>query len=423
MRRALARIPISSFTYLLINKTPTDAAKGKKLLDFVKWALSDVSNRRPRWTIRAVCRPPSSPELDARLDSLSAGRHAVTGAAVSSERAGGPLERPTTPPDSDAGGRRTLRVRIQGASHRRSHLYRCESRSSHSVSPCCSVLVAVEIFIAGWPALHSLWLSRSCVECVGPGQRVFGAAPAIYGTLLHPPFALGHRDAARDRVADLSLGVLATVAAPARGVSRRPARRCSQCRVRLWGVFVLLPVLRVSVNAVSSRDTLHLGVLPLLLGPAYGPSMLAAGLILSIMALPYISSVSREVLLAVPRSQREAALALGATKWETIWGAVCHTRNRHHRWRHSGPRTCTGETMAVTMLIGNRPRISASLFAPGYTMASLIANEFSEASGDLHLSALMAVGFVLFVITLIVQTPLPRWLVWQVSRGAGEKTA
>ena len=114
--------------------------------------------------------------------------------------------------------------------------------------------------------------------------------------------------------------------------------------------------------------------------------MFAAGLILAIMVLPYISSVSREVLLAVPRSQREAALALGATKWETISGAVVpYAKSGIIGGIILGLGRALGETMAVTMLIGNRHQISASLFAPGYTMASLIANEFSEASGDLHL--------------------------------------
>jgi phosphate transport system permease protein len=147
--------------------------------------------------------------------------------------------------------------------------------------------------------------------------------------------------------------------------------------------------------------------------------MLAAGLILSIMVLPYIAAVSREVLLAVPRSQREAALALGATRWEAIWGAVLpFARTGILGGVILGLGRALGETMAVTMVIGNRHDISASLLAPGYTMASLIANEFTEASGDMHLSALMAVGFVLFVITLIINA-IARWLVWRVSRSGG----
>ncbi|MEP6506887.1 MAG: ABC transporter permease subunit, partial [Gemmatimonadales bacterium] len=153
-------------------------------------------------------------------------------------------------------------------------------------------------------------------------------------------------------------------------------------------------------------------------GPNYGYSMLAAGIILAIMILPYISAVTREVLLAVPRSQRDAALALGATRWEMIRDAVLpYARSGIIGGIILGLGRALGETMAVTMLIGNRPEISASLFAPGYTMASLIANEFSEATSDLHLSALMAVGAVLFVVTLIVNA-IARWLVWRVTRGS-----
>jgi len=183
----------------------------------------------------------------------------------------------------------------------------------------------------------------------------------------------------------------------------------------LWGIFVLLPLLREQVMPFL-RDRLHLGATPFFAGPAYGPSMLAAGVVLAIMALPYISAVSREVLMAVPRSQREAALALGATSWEMIRDAVIpYAKSGIIGGIMLGLGRALGETMAVTMVIGNRPEISASLFAPGYTMASLIANEFSEATSDLHLSALMAVGAILFVITLIVNAGA-RWLVWQVSR-------
>jgi phosphate transport system permease protein len=161
------------------------------------------------------------------------------------------------------------------------------------------------------------------------------------------------------------------------------------------------------------KDTLHLGGLPLFSGPAYGPSMFAAGCILAIMVLPYISAVTREVLMAVPRSQREAALALGATRWEMIWDAVLpFARSGIIGGIILGLGRALGETMAVTMVIGNRHEISSSLFAPGYTMASLIANEFSEATNDVHLSALMAVGFVLLLITLVVNA-IARWLVWQ----------
>jgi phosphate transport system permease protein len=136
------------------------------------------------------------------------------------------------------------------------------------------------------------------------------------------------------------------------------------------------------------------------------------------MILPYTSAVAREVLLAVPRSQREAALALGATKWEVIRDAVVpYARSGIIGGIILGLGRALGETMAVTMLIGNRHEISTSLFAPAYTMASLIANEFAEATGDVHISALMAVGAVLMLTTLIVNV-IARWLVWRVAREA-----
>jgi len=164
--------------------------------------------------------------------------------------------------------------------------------------------------------------------------------------------------------------------------------------------------------------TLRLGNTPFFSGPAYGPSMLAGGVILSIMIVPYISAVSREVLMAVPRSQREAALALGATKWETIRDAVVpYARSGIVGGVILGLGRALGETMAVTMLIGNRHEISASLLAPGYTLASVIANEFAEATTELHLAALMACGAVLLGVTLIVNV-IARWLVWQVGRDA-----
>jgi phosphate transport system permease protein len=166
------------------------------------------------------------------------------------------------------------------------------------------------------------------------------------------------------------------------------------------------------------RDTLHLGATPFFRGAAYGPSMLTAGVILAIMALPYISAVTREVLRAVPRSQREAALALGATRWEMIWDAVLpYAKSGIVGGIILGLGRALGETMAVTMVIGNSPDISLSLFAPGYTLASRIANEFSEATNDMHVSALMATAATLLLITFVVNV-IARWLVWRVSREA-----
>ncbi len=143
--------------------------------------------------------------------------------------------------------------------------------------------------------------------------------------------------------------------------------------------------------------------MPLFQGPIYGVGFLAAGLVLAIMIVPFIASVSRESLLSVPRDQREAALAVGATRWEATWNVVVpYARLGHLRLRFSRLARALAETMAVTMVIGNNPKISASLFAPGYSIAAVIANEFTEATTNLHISALIELGLVLFVLTIIM---------------------
>jgi phosphate transport system permease protein len=183
----------------------------------------------------------------------------------------------------------------------------------------------------------------------------------------------------------------------------------------LWAVFVLIPLLRQYVNPFLIKT---LGWSGFFAGPNYGIGMLAAGVILSIMILPIISSLTREVISAVPHSQREAVLALGATRWEMIrMGVLRNARIGIVGAVILGLGRALGETMAVTMVIGNRPEIARSLLAPGYSMASVIANEFTEASDELYLSALIEIGLALFIVTVIVNA-LARVLVWAVTRGA-----
>ena len=283
--------------------------------------------------------------------------------------------------------------------------------------PLLLVLVLAEVAVAGWPAIRELGLGFLTSSEWDPVNHKFGAGPAIFGTIVTSILALVI-------ATPLALGVAVFLSEFAPRWLRQPIAFLVDLLAAipsvvygLWGIFVLIPLLRNSVVPFL-RDTLGLGVIPLFSGPTYGNSMLAAGLILAIMVLPYISSVSREVLLAVPRSQREAALALGATRWEMIHKAVVpYAQSGIIGGIILGLGRAIGETMAVTMLIGNVHEIKASLFAPGYTMASLIANEFSEASDDLHLSALMAVGFALLIITLLVNG-IARWLVWRVGRRA-----
>jgi phosphate transport system permease protein len=179
----------------------------------------------------------------------------------------------------------------------------------------------------------------------------------------------------------------------------------------LWGVFVLVPIVRKLevLMPVWARK------LPLFTGPPVGVGMLSAALILAVMVIPFTSSVAREVLKAVPQTQREAAYALGATRWEAIRVAMRYGRTGIIGAVILGLGRAIGETMAVTMVIGNSPTVSWSLFAPQYTMAAVIANEFTEAADDLYLSALIEVGLVLFAITLIINV-LSRLLIWSVSR-------
>ena len=168
----------------------------------------------------------------------------------------------------------------------------------------------------------------------------------------------------------------------------------------LWGIFVLIPWLRDHLFVWLKHSV---GFLPLFQGPIYGVSMLAGGIIVAIMILPIVTSISREILRSVPDLQREAAYALGATRWEVIRIAVLsYARRGLFGAAVLGLGRALGETMAVTMVIGNRPEISASLFAPGYTLASVIANEFAEATSDLYLNALFELGLVLFAVTILI---------------------
>jgi phosphate transport system permease protein len=249
-----------------------------------------------------------------------------------------------------------------------------------------------------------------------PVLEQFGAFPLIFGTLVSSLIALAI-------AVPLSLGVAIYLTEFAPKVIRQPVAFLISLLAAipsvvygLWGIFVLIPILRKSVFPLLRSA---LGFLPFFQGPIYGPSMLAAGIILAIMVMPYVMSVSREVLMAVPNTQREASLALGATRWEAVITTVVpYARSGIVGAIILGLGRALGETMAVTMLIGNRHEIAASLFAPGYTMASVIANEFTEAVGDMHLSALAYVAFLLFVVTVLVNAGA-RLLIWRVARGSG----
>ena len=320
---------------------------------------------------------------------------------------------PATPPAVPPRPSMAL-ARIEGSSIG-DRVYRWTTTAMALVIPILLILIAWEVFAAGWPVLRKFGFSFFTTSEWDPVGGKFGAAPAVFGTIVSSLIAL-------ILATPLAVGVAVFLSEFVPRWVRQPVAFLVDLLAAipsvvygLWAVLVLVPFLRSTIMPFV-KDTLHLGNFPLFSGPAYGQSMLAAGAILAIMILPYISAVTREVLLAVPRSQREAALALGATRWEMIWDAVLpYARSGIIGGVILGLGRALGETMAVTMVIGNRHEISASLFAPGYTMASLIANEFAEATNDLHVSALMAVGAGLFVVTIIVNV-IARWLVWRTAR-------
>ncbi len=245
-----------------------------------------------------------------------------------------------------------------------------------------------------------------------PVAEIFGALPFVYGTLVSSALALLIS-------VPLSIGAAIYLAELAPLWIRPPIAFLIELLAAipsvvygLWGIFVLAPWLRAWIQPALATG---LGFLPFFQGPPYGLGMLAAGIILAIMIVPLITSVSREVLLAVPNAQREGALALGATRWETTRMAVLrYGRSGLIGAVLLGLGRALGETMAVTMVIGNRPEIALSLFAPGYTMASVIANEFTEATSDRYLAALIEIGLLLFAVTVIVNA-LARLLVWSVG--------
>lgn len=285
---------------------------------------------------------------------------------------------------------------------------------------CALALVAVVVFIffelvrQSRPSMSQFGLRFLLTQVWDPVAGNFGALPFMYGTLVSSLVAL-------ILAVPLSLGtaLFLTEICPRRiksffSLLVELLAAIPSVIYGLWGIFVLAPFLHSKIEPLLAR---YFGWTGLFSGPKYGIGMLAAGVILAIMILPIIASISREVITAVPRQQREAALALGATQWEVLRIAVL--RNARPGILGAvilGLGRALGETMAVTMVIGNRPEIAKSLFAPGYTLASVIANEFTEAVGNLYLSSLIEMALVLFVLTLVVNA-LARLLVWGVTRG------
>jgi phosphate transport system permease protein len=276
------------------------------------------------------------------------------------------------------------------------------------------VLIVYELISRSSLSWHAFGFKFFASSQWDPVNEQFGALPFIFGTLVSSLLAL-------IIAVPLSVGVAVfTTEMCPRGL-RGPLSFFVELLAAipsviygLWAIFVLVPLLSNYAEPFLGKT---LGWTGLFVGPAYGIGMLAAGVILAIMIVPIISSITREVMMVVPQNQREGVLALGATRWEMIRvGVLRNARAGIAGGIILGLGRALGETMAVTMVIGNRPEIAKSLFAPGYTMASVLANEFSEATGDTYLSALIEIGLALFLVTIIVNA-LAQLLVWTVTRG------
>ncbi|PYV24950.1 MAG: phosphate ABC transporter permease subunit PstC [Acidobacteria bacterium] len=279
-----------------------------------------------------------------------------------------------------------------------------------------TVLLVFELYANSTLPLHKFGWRFFVTSTWDPVFENFGALPFIYGTVLTSalallmavPLGVGAAiflaELAPPRISDALTFVIELLAAVPSVI------------FGLLGIFVLVPVLR---NVVEPFLKSTLGFLPLFQGPMYGIGFLAAGFVLAIMIVPFILSVSREVLLAVPVEQREAALALGATRWEATWKVVVpYARAGILGSIFLALARALGETMAVTMVIGSDPKVSASLFAPGYSIAAVIADQFTEATGDLYVQALIELGLVLFILTFMINGLARLLIVATTARGS-----
>jgi len=275
-------------------------------------------------------------------------------------------------------------------------------------------LIIYELVLRSGLSWHTFGFKFFAASDWDPVNEHFGALPFIFGTLVSSLLAL-------IIAVPLAVGVAVFTTEMCPKAFRGPLSFFVELLAAipsviygLWAIFVLVPILSQYIQPFLQKT---LGWTQLFDGPPFGYSMLAAGIILAIMIIPIISSITREVLMVVPQHQREAVLALGATRWEMIRiGVLRNARAGIVGGIILGLGRALGETMAVTMVIGNRPEIAKSLFAPGYTMASVLANEFSEATGDVYLSALIEIGLALFFVTVVVNA-LAQLLVWTVTRG------
>jgi phosphate transport system permease protein len=273
-------------------------------------------------------------------------------------------------------------------------------------------LMAYEMYKGSELSIHKFGWSFLWTSVWDPVKGDFGALPYIYGTVVSSVVAL-------IIALPLSIGVAMFLAELAPRWLEGPMSFLVELLAAipsivygLWGMFVLVPFVRKVIGPFIIR---YLGFIPIFNGAPYGYGMLTAGIILAIMIIPIITSISRDVMISIPSTQREAALALGATKWETTKIILSNAKSGIAGATLLGLGRAIGETMAVTMVIGNMPQISIHILDPGYSMASVLANEFSEATTNLYLSALVEIGLLLFAVTILLNAAA-RLIVWSVTK-------
>ncbi len=276
------------------------------------------------------------------------------------------------------------------------------------------IAIGVELWRQSFLSIEKFGLHFWTGTIWNPVSGQFGALPFIWGTLYSSILAL-------IIATPISLGIAVFISELSPQMLRQPLTYLTELLAAipsivygLWGIFVLTPIVRKLELAVPDP----LKKLPLFSGPPLGVGMGTAALILAIMVVPFTSSVAREILKNVPMAQREAAYALGSTRWEAIKVALGYGKSGIIGAVMLGFGRALGETMAVTMVIGNNPQVSASLFAPQYTMAAVIANEFTEAADELYLHALIEIGLLLFIITIAVNA-LSRLFIWSMQKRTG----
>jgi phosphate transport system permease protein len=263
------------------------------------------------------------------------------------------------------------------------------------------------------PAFAKFGLSFFSTNIWNPVTEEFGTLAFIYGTVVSSLLSLAIATPISIAVALFLNEIAPRLVGTILGFMIEMLAAIPSVVYGIWGIFWLAPVVRVEVEPFLKQT---LGWLPLFQGPPFGVGMLTAGLILAIMITPTVSSICREVFRTIPSSTREAALGLGATRWEMLKIAILDSsKSGIFGACVLGLGRAFGETMAVTMVIGNRPQIKASLFAPAQTMASIIANEYAEASSDMHRSSLAAVGLSLFLVSLIINGTA-RFVIWRSER-------